>query len=198
MTLLPQTLGIFGGTFDPPHLGHLIVAAHVREAMHLDRMMFIPAAVPPHKRDREITPGPARLAMVQAAIEGDPRSVASDIELKRGGVSYTIDTIRSLRQDMPGTQFTVLIGMDNLLDFLSWKEPQAILDQATIVVMTRPGYTAGPEESGLLKQMRLCEVPYIGIAARDIRRRVAEGKSIRYLVPDAVERYIKTHGLYRQ
>jgi nicotinate-nucleotide adenylyltransferase len=198
MTQQPHTLGIFGGTFDPPHFGHLIVAAHVREAMHLDRIMFIPAAVPPHKRDREITPGPARLAMVQAAIEGDPRSVASDIELKRGGVSYTIDSIRTLRQEMRGTQFTVLMGMDNLLDFLNWKEPQAILQEASIAVMTRPGYTVGPEESGLLKQMHLCEVPYIGIAARDIRRRVADGRSIRYLVPDSVERYIKTHGLYRQ
>jgi nicotinate-nucleotide adenylyltransferase len=193
----PGTLGIFGGTFDPPHHGHLIVASHVREAMNLDRIMFVPAAVPPHKRGRQISPGAVRLAMVEAAVKGDPYCVASSIELDRGGVSYTIDTVRALREKMPSTRLSVLIGMDNLIDFESWREPEAILREASVVVMTRPGYAPGPDDLAVLGQMHLCAVPHIDIAGREIRRRVAEGKSIRYLVPEAVEQYIREHALYR-
>ena len=197
MQARPETLGIFGGTFDPPHHGHLIVASHVREALNLDRIMFVPAAVPPHKRERQISRGDMRLAMVEAAVQGDPYCVASSIELNRGGVSYTVDTIRTLRKEMPSTQLTVLIGMDNLLDFENWKEPEAILREASVVVMTRPGYAPGLDDLSVLRQMHLCEVPHIDIAGKEIRRRVSEGMSIRYLVPEAVERYIREHGLYR-
>ncbi len=193
-----EKLGIFGGTFDPIHLGHLIVASHVREVMQLDRIIFVPASTPPHKRGSEISPGDKRFAMIRAAVKDDPHAAASRIELDRGGVSYTIDTIRALKAMNPGAQLSLLIGMDNLIDFRSWKAPEAILEEATVIVMTRPGYEAGSGEKPLLRFMELCEVPYIGIASRDIRRRVANGKSIRYLVPEAVERYIQKNGLYRQ
>ncbi|HSQ74826.1 MAG TPA: nicotinate-nicotinamide nucleotide adenylyltransferase, partial [Bacteroidota bacterium] len=111
--------------------------------------------------------------------------------------SYTIDTIRALREGMPSTRLSVLIGMDNLIDFKSWTEPEAILREASVVVMTRPGYAPGPDDLAVLRQMHLCEVPHIDIAGKEIRRRVAEGKSIRYLVPEAVEQYIREHALYR-
>jgi len=193
-----ERLGVFGGTFDPIHLGHLIVASHVREVMHLDRMVFVPASIPPHKRGNEISPGDKRLAMIRAAVKDDPLATVSRIELDRGGISYTIDTLRALKAMHPGVQLTLLIGMDNVSDFRSWKSPEAILEEAAVVVMTRPGYEPGPKDKPWLRHMELCEVPFIGISARDIRRRVANGKSIRYLVPEAVERYIQRHGLYRQ
>ena len=193
----PERLGLFGGTFDPPHLGHLIVAAYVREELGLDRIMFMPAMTPPHKQDREVSPGALRLAMVARAIDGDERFSVSDMEVRRGGVSYTIDTVREVLADAPGTALTVLIGMDNLVDFGSWRDPEGILDLARVAVMTRPGYRAAGGGASFLPQMTLCEVPHIGIAARDIRDRVAAGKSIRYLVPAEVEAFIHEQGLYR-
>lgn len=193
----PERIGLFGGTFDPPHMGHLIVAAHVREDLRLDRIIFMPAMTPPHKQDRVVTSGPERLIMVQRAIAGDPHFEASDIELRRGGVSYTIDTVRELLLERPGAELTVLIGMDNLADFGTWRDPSDIMKLATVAVMTRPGYVPGESGAPFLPQMSLCEVPHIGIAARDIRQRVAAGKTIRYLVPDDVAAFIHARRLYR-
>jgi nicotinate-nucleotide adenylyltransferase len=193
----PERIGLFGGTFDPPHMGHLIVAAHVREDLRLDKIIFMPAMTPPHKQDRIVTSGSERLFMVQRAITGDPFFEASDIEVRRGGVSYTIDTVRELLRESPGAELTVLIGMDNLADFGTWRDPAGILELATMAVMTRPGYVPGETGAAFLPHMSLCEVPHIGIAARDIRQRVASGKSIRYLVPDEVASFIHERGLYR-
>jgi nicotinate-nucleotide adenylyltransferase len=193
----PERIGLFGGTFDPPHMGHLIVAAHVREELGLDRILFMPAMTPPHKQDREVSPGAVRLAMVERAIDGDEHFSVSDIEVRRGGVSYTIDTVRELLALHPGAALTVLIGMDNLVDFGSWRDPAAILDRAAVAVMTRPGYVPGVAGEAFLPRMTLCEVPHIGIAAQEIRRRVAAGKSVKYLVPGAVELFIHEQGLYR-
>jgi nicotinate-nucleotide adenylyltransferase len=193
----PERIGLFGGTFDPPHIGHLIVAARVREDLRLDRVIFMPAMTPPHKQDRVVTSGPERLLMVERAIAGNPHFEVSDIEVRRGGVSYTIDTVRELLRERPGADLTVLIGMDNLADFGTWRDPDGILKLATVAVMTRPGYVPGATGAAFLSQMSLCEVPHIGIAARDIRERVAGGKSIRYLVPDDVEVFIQERRLYR-
>jgi nicotinate-nucleotide adenylyltransferase len=191
-----MNLGIFGGTFDPPHIGHLIVAAHVREALGLNTILFMPALTPPHKRDRDVTPAELRMAMVRLAIEGDPSFDASALEIERGGVSYTIETVKAVLAAHPGAALTVLIGMDNLVDFGTWRDPSGILALARVAVMTRPGYVPGVG-GAYLPQMTLCEVPHIGIAARDIRQRVAEGKSVRYLVPSSVAAFIHEHGLYR-
>lgn len=191
-----EHIGLFGGTFDPPHMGHLIVASHVREELGLDRIVFMPAMTPPHKQDREVTAGEMRMSMVERAIEGDHRFSVSGIEVNRGGVSYTIDTVRALLAQTPGLAITVLIGMDNLVDFGTWRDPEGILAVSRVVVMTRPGFTPGGGAM-YLPRMTVCEVPDIGIAARDIRRRVASGKSIRYLVPPGVEAYIREQGLYR-
>jgi nicotinate-nucleotide adenylyltransferase len=185
-------LGVFGGTFDPPHLGHLIVAGEVHHRLGLDRVLWIPAAVPPHKRDRDITPGHIRLRMVRAAIADDPRFEASDMELKRDGPSYTVDTLRELRADRPDAEIFLILGADQLGEIESWKEPEEIGRLATIVGFARAG-----EAPPALARSRIVEIPRIDIAATALRRRVREGRPVRYLVSDGVEQIIRRERLYR-
>jgi nicotinate-nucleotide adenylyltransferase len=190
-------IGVFGGTFDPPHVGHLIVAEFVREAVGLDRILFVPTATPPHKRDRIITPGEQRVAMVRLAIaRHDPFSI-SDMEVRRGGVSFTADTLEELKDQHPSATLFFLLGMDNLIEFRTWKEPERILRLARLVVMTRPGFVAGNDPEHAAGDMEYCAVPQIGVSGSDIRTRVREGKSIAFLVTPEVRRFIESHGLYR-
>jgi len=191
-----MTVGVFGGTFDPPHIGHLLVAGHARESLGLDTLVLIPSSTSPHKRDRRLTPPEDRLAMVRLAVAGVPGMEVSDIEVRRGGVSYTIDTLRMVQAGYPDAELTLLIGMDNVADFGTWRDPEGILALAQVVVLTRPGYSAPPQADSYLRRMRLCGVPEIEIASRDIRRRVLEGRSIHWMVTDEVEHYILQHGLY--
>ncbi len=191
-------VGVFGGTFNPPHLGHLIIAEFVRDDLGLERIFFVPTAVPPHKKDLDIVEAHHRLAMVEHALQGNRRMVVSDLEIQRGGLSFTVDTLAEFHRLRPDDQLYLLIGMDNYVEFHTWKSPETILRLATLVVMRRPG-AGGVQEVGRPSTNTLfCEVPEIGIASRDIRKRVQEGKSIRYLVPAAVERYIVKHHLYRE
>lgn len=190
------TLGIFGGTFDPPHLGHLLAASHVQESLTLDGIILVPAASSPHKQNRPLIDAEHRLAMVRLAVAGVPQMEVSDVEVRRGGVSYTIDTLRTLRQERPQTTLTLIIGMDNLAEFGSWKDPEEILSIARVVVMTRPGYQAPQNVDAYARHMQMCAVPEIAIASRDIRRRVCEGRSIRWMVTPEVEHYILQHGFY--
>jgi len=187
--------GIFGGTFDPPHIGHLIAAESARESLGLDRIRFIPAAVPPHKRRPDITSGEKRLEMVRLAIQGNPAFIADERELRRKGTSYTIETIRELREELPGIEFTLLIGMDNLQEFRLWKEPEKIRTLAEVVALSRPGAVAlgGVENGG---GFRVVTIPLIEVSSSAIRRLVREGRSIRYLVPQEVEEMIMREGLY--
>jgi nicotinate-nucleotide adenylyltransferase len=189
-------IGIFGGTFDPPHLGHLLVAMHVRERLGLERIILVPSATSPHKRDRSLTAPGQRLAMVRLSVAGVPDMEVSDIEVRRGGVSYSVDTLLALQRENPGAALTLLIGMDNLPDFGTWRDPEGILRVARVVVMTRPGYQAPGTSDAYARLMQLCPVPEIEIASRDIRRRVSEGKSIHWMVTPEVEHYISQHGLY--
>jgi len=188
-------LGIFGGTFDPPHMGHLIVAEHVREELGLDRVVFIPCSIPPHKRENDITPGPHRLEMVKLAIEGNPAFDVSDMELVRGGVSYTVETLVDFSRRLPDWQLFFLVGMDNIGEFQTWLQPERILELAAIVVMKRPGYEFPGELP--VPDAIVCEVPDIEIASRVIRDRVRKGRSIRHLVPDSVFGFIVEKNLYR-
>ncbi len=191
-------LGIFGGTFDPPHAGHLIVAEHVREQLGLERVIFIPAVIPPHKQQRpDITAAEGRLEMVRRAIADNPSFSLSDTEIQRGGVSFSVDTLKSLRMEYPSDGLYLLIGMDNVRDFRTWKDPEMIKRIAHVVVMTRPGFQPDDDIQGDLKAMTVCEVPEIGISSREIRDRVEKGRSIRYLVPSEVLVYIAEHRLYR-
>jgi len=199
-------LGVFGGTFDPIHLGHLILAEHCREACRLDRVLFIPAGQPPHKSDRQITPGKQRLDMVELAIAGHPAFAASSIELDREGPSYSAETLGSLARENPSDDLFFLIGSDSLADLPLWYQPARIAELATIVVTARPGVEQPDVASlrGILGrdaiaqiEQHIVQIPLIQISSSIIRSRVAAGQSIRFLVPRAVECYIETHRLYR-
>lgn len=183
-------LGVFGGTFDPPHIGHLIAAQDAKSALGLDRVIFVPAAVPPHKRDDTVSAAGTRLAMVRAAIAGADGFEVDDLELRRGGPSWTVDTLRELAARLPGSELFLLIGSDQYAEFDSWREPDEIGQLAKIAVLTR--------ENGLRQAagVHTVRVTRIDVSSTDIRRRMAEGQPIRFLVPAAVEALIRLHGLY--
>jgi len=193
-------IGLLGGTFDPIHAGHLAAAKAALDCAELDRVMFIPAAQPPH-RPRAIATADDRLEMCRLAIEGDTRFVVSDVELERGGPSYTVDTLAELRRSHPGDQLRLILGWDAARLFSTWRRPDEVRALATIVVVARPG-SAAPrkadlEPAGLGGQgVILCLEPTSDVSASEIRRALASGESIAGKVPAAVERYIAAHHLY--
>jgi nicotinate-nucleotide adenylyltransferase len=186
------SVGIFGGTFDPPHLGHLIVAQDAWAALSLERLRFMPAAVPPHKTAVVMTPAAVRRELLAAAIGEDARFEVDDVELRREGPSYTVDTLRALRARAPAEELVLLIGADQYAEFSTWREPSAILELARVVVLTRDGAAASRRGDGV----EWLAVTRIDISSTEIRRRVAAGEPIRYLVPEAVERKIRERALY--
>ena len=193
-------IGLLGGTFDPIHAGHLAAAKAALDCAELDRVMFIPAAQPPH-RPRAIATADDRLEMCRLAIEGDTRFVVSDVELERGGPSYTVDTLAELRRSHPGDQLLLILGWDAARLFSTWRRPDEVRALAIIVVVARPG-SAAPrqadlEPAGLGGQgVILCLEPTPDVSASEIRRALASGESIAGKVPAAVERYIAAHHLY--
>lgn len=193
-----QRVGLLGGVFDPVHNGHLIAAEAAREACGLRRVMFIPAADPPHKRYTGLASAETRAEMVRLAIQDHPCFELSPVELRRAGRSYTVDTLSELRQTLgEKTGLFLIIGADNVTEMATWHRPDRILSLATVVVARRPGATPDRADPALTRGMRFVETPLIEISSTDIRRRVREGRSIRYLVPREVEKYIYEHGLYR-
>ena len=199
-------LGIFGGTFDPVHYGHLLLAECCREQCRLDRVWFLPTATPPHKLSAEITPADHRAEMLSLAIAGNAAFEVCRYELDRGGVNYTADTLAHLRQEDPDRELFFLMGGDSLADLPTWREPARICELATLVVVQRPGMTelnfdslSGALSADQIDAIRrhLVEMPRIDLSAREMRALVAAGKSIRYRTPRSVEKYIETHGLYR-
>ncbi len=198
-------LGLFGGSFDPIHYGHLLLAECCREQCRLDAVWFLPAAVPPHKQDRELTPAVQRIEMLELAIAGNPAFSACRYETDRGGVNYTVDTLAYFREEDPSRELFFLVGADMLLDLPHWRNAPRVCELAVPVVVRRPGCLidfeclrgiASPERIELIHRHQV-EMPEIGVSGTDIRRRVQSGQSIRYRVPRAVEMYIETHGLYR-
>ena len=195
-------LGVFGGTFDPPHVGHLIVAAELRHALRLDRVLFVPAGCPPHK-PQPLSDDADRLAMVRLAIEGDPAFAVSTVDVDRGGPSYSVDLLTILRAEHPAATLVFLMGEDSLRDFPSWRRPGTIATIAELGVASRPGVEADlaaveravPETAG---RIVLVPTPSIGVSSRDLRRRVVSGATIAHQVPMAVERYIHNRGLYQK
>ncbi|MGH7577933.1 MAG: nicotinate-nucleotide adenylyltransferase [Longimicrobiales bacterium] len=185
-------LGLFGGTFDPPHIGHLIVAQDARIELSLDRVIFVPAATPPHKRHRVVAPADLRLAMVRAAIEADDRLIVDDIEIRRGGASYTVDTLRAYRTDRPDAELFLIIGADQYAEFDTWREAGEIRRLARLAVLARDGGTRGSLANGAIA----VSVTRIDVSATEIRRRVRNREPIRYLVPLPVEAIIRGHRLY--
>ena len=192
-----MNIGIFGGTFNPPHIGHLIVIENVRDQLRFDKMLFIPSANPPHKNDPLLAPASTRLEMTRLAARDQREFEVSGIEVERGGTSYSIDTINALSDVYPGANMSLIIGVDNLMEFGSWKSPQDILAKADLVVMSRAGFSMNDVKNEFYRTAKFVNVPQIGISGTDIRRRVKLGRSIRYLVPAAVEEYIHRYGLYK-
>jgi len=191
------TVAVFGGTFNPPHNGHLIVAESVRDTLRLGLVLFIPSARSPHKGMQSLAPAEDRLAMTRLAVEGNAGFTASDMEIARGGTSYTVDTLKEVSRLYPGSPVKLLIGADNLFDFEGWKSPREILNLADLVVLTRPGFDPPSAHSGFLERASVVTVPQVGISGTDVRRRVKFKQSIRYMVPPAVEEYIRRRGLYK-
>jgi nicotinate-nucleotide adenylyltransferase len=195
-------LGLYGGTFDPIHLGHLILAETCREACGLDRVLFIVAGEPPHKPGQR-TSVDDRLEMTRIAVAGHSAFEVSEIEARRPGPHYSVETLEAIRHERPDDELFFLIGADSLVDLPDWREPARIGSMATIVVANRPG-VAGPDRDRLAAALGPgarpivdVTIPPIGIASHDLRRLVAEGRSIRYRVPRGVEIYIAENGLYR-
>ena len=201
---------IFGGTFDPVHHGHLIVAQAIAERAPFDRVTFVPTASPPHKEPAR-APGSDRLAMLRLACEGERGFEVSDIELRRQGPSYTVDTLAELRRlESPGAEFHLLLGADMLAELPNWHRAGELVALTRFVIAGRAPWPP-PRMEELLASVRrrlggeaarqldcaLAETPRIDVSSSDIRHRIAEGRSVRYLVPEAVRVYIAEHGLYR-
>ena len=190
-------LGLYGGTFDPIHQGHLILAEACREACRLDRVWFVVAGSPPHKPG-ERTAVADRVEMVRIAIAGNSAFEVSEIETKRPGPHYSIETIEAIHREQPNDELFFLIGADSLVDLSLWREPERILRMTTLVVVNRPGVEPKPLDlGGESREPIFVTVPPIGIASKDLRRRREQGLSIRDQGPRGVEAYIEAHGLYR-
>jgi nicotinate-nucleotide adenylyltransferase len=191
-------LGVFGGTFDPPHLGHLALAEWAREQLGLSRVLFVPAGQPPHKRGRRVTPARHRLAMTRLAVRGHPAFAVSAIEARRRGPSFTVETLRALRRRFPRAELWLLVGADSLNELHTWRAPQEIVALSRLAVAARPGARRAPASAGRRppRAVRL-ENPGIAVSSSALRSRSAAGASLRYLVPDAVAAYIRRHRLYR-
>ena len=195
--------GILGGTFDPPHYGHLVIAEQTRDALGLAGVLFMPAAQPPHKPHSVISPGEQRRAMVELAIEGNTSFSTLTIELDRGGTSYTVESLEQLATARPADRFVLIVSVEAARQLPRWRDPDRILALAEIAVVPRLGYpplaTDWPARTfpGREARFHAVDSPALGNSATDIRARVARGRSIRYLVPPAVEDYIKRYGLYR-
>ena len=197
-------VGVMGGTFDPIHLGHLILAEQARTSLGLARVLFVPAGQPWRKEGRRIAPVADRVAMVQAALAGDPYFEVSLVESEQPGPSYTADTLAALQAQLgPAAELYFILGQDALADLPYWRHPARTVAQARLAVAARPGTaidTGAVERAvpGISSRIALVPMPQLDISSTDIRRRVAEGISIRFLVPQAVEAYIPERGLYRE
>ena len=217
MTSVPKGTGVFGGTFNPIHIGHLRAAEEVAEALELAKVLFVPSAEPPHKEEHALAPAALRLEWVRAAVEGNPRFEVDPLEVERGGASYSVDTLRVLGERLAPERPAFIIGHDAFVEIGSWREPQALFDLANFAVMTRPPAVAGrladwlPRvaarcfelgDDGVARHreagtwVRLVEIPALDISASDIRARLREGRSVRYLVPEAIRRAVLESGVY--
>jgi nicotinate-nucleotide adenylyltransferase len=203
-------IGVYGGSFDPVHIGHLLLAECCREQAGLDRVLFVPAATQPHKQNRRLADPQHRIDMLRLATGGHPAFEVATLEIDRGGVSYTVDTLAALKSAHPAAELCLLLGPDALAGLPTWREPRRIADLATLVAVERESLDdlrAAATTSGLAELLgadrlatlldRRVRMPAIGIRASDLRAAVAADRSIRYRTPRAVEAYIAAHGLYR-
>jgi nicotinate-nucleotide adenylyltransferase len=201
-----QRIGLFGGTFDPIHIGHLLIAEAAREQLGLDQVRFIPAAHAPHKLEQPATAGKQRLEMIRLAIGGHPHFASDDRELRRGGTSYTVDTLAEIKREIPEAELVFLLGSDSLDELHTWREPRRICELAFLGVIARGGHPPPdlmklreflPESQHADLTSHLVTMPQMEISSREIRKRIAQGRSVRYQLHPAVEAYIDARQLYR-
>lgn len=193
---------VLGGSFNPIHYGHLLLADDVAERLELDRVLFVPAARPPHKPNADLAPAADRYAMVQLAVTGHPKFLVSDVEFRRPGPSYTVDTLEALR--IPREELFLIVGSETFLDLLSWRSPRRVAELAQLAVVPRVGSAFDPESAAVRKVVHeigrepvIVRADSLPISASDLRRRVREGRSIAYRLPEAVSAYIRAKRLYR-
>jgi nicotinate-nucleotide adenylyltransferase len=198
-----ERVGVLGGTFDPLHYGHLVAANEAASQLELARVLFLPAANPPHKQGEPVTSAKDRIAMVQLAIADNPRFELCLLELERGGLSYTVETLRELHRREPGIEPYFIIGMDSLVDLPSWHDPTGVLREAQLVAVHRAGWDVPDLDQlervvpGVRDRVRILRIPGLDISSTDLRDRVMKAQPVRYLIPDSVIAYIQAHALYR-
>lgn len=195
--------GIIGGTFDPPHYGHLVLAENARAQLELDRVLFVPAGQPPHKPEEPITPAPHRVAMVEAAVADNAAFGLCRVDVDRPGPHYTVDMLALLTKAYPHASFYFLMGGDSLAELPSWRDPVGIVQGARLAVMRRPGREVDMEAleqevPGIRERLTWVNAPHLAISGTDLRQRVREGLPIRYLTPPKVRAYVHEHALYRR
>lgn len=196
-------LAIMGGTFNPIHIGHLVCAEEAVSQYGLDRVVFMPTGLPPHKEIQDGATSDDRYGMCVIATEDNPRFEVSRYEIDKREISYTVNTIRHIRREEPAAELYFITGADAVLEILEWKDPQELLSMVTLIGATRPGYPLDKLSDSLEKfltenRVKIMEIPGIAISSTIIRQRVAEGKSVRYLVPEGARQFIYREGLYRQ
>ncbi len=203
---MKKRIGIIGGSFDPVHLGHLIIAQDAAERLELSGVVFVPAAIPPHKQHLQQASAGHRVNMLKLATEADLRFSVSDIEIARGGISYTFETLCSLRTQYPNDELVLIVGADTLVDLHNWYRIDELIDLCEVASFLRPGESIVEDiaDKILLSEVHkekllrnIIEAHLVEISSTEVRMRVAEGLGIRYLVPPEVEMYICEHGLYR-
>ncbi|MCS3628351.1 nicotinate-nucleotide adenylyltransferase [Salinibacter ruber] len=191
-----MTVGLFGGSFNPPHVAHLVVAEVVRDQFGLDEVWWIPNATPPHKPNDELAAVQHRLAMTERTVEGNPAFRVCGVEVERDGVSYTVETLRVLQDQDPDTDFALILGSDSLDHFADWHRPDEIAERVPFIVYKRPGAIESVADPRFVNDVRYAAAPVMEISGTEVRARRRAGRSIRYLVPEAVRAYIDTHDLY--
>lgn len=189
-------IGVLGGAFDPPHIAHLTIAETAREQLLLDRVRFIPYTLGPHRQEGPVASAESRMEMVRLCVAAHDVFEADDRELRRGGVSYTVDTLEELASEDPGAELVLIVGADQLETFTTWRSWERILELAEIAVFARPDHAVEDLPSEVVGRVRLVDLPPLEVSSTLVRRHVAEGRDIRYLVPPAVARYIEEHRLY--
>jgi len=192
----PIDVGLFGGSFNPPHVAHQVIANVVRDQFAMDEVWWIPNAQPPHKPDSELAAAHHRLAMTRVATDDDPAFQVSDIEIRRDGVSYTVDTVRALQEEHPSIRFALIIGSDSLDSFASWHRPDEIASRVPMIVYKRPGPIESVAPPRFANHVRFVAAPVMEISGTEVRKRREAGRSIRYFVPEPVRRYIEENDLY--
>ena len=189
---------LFGGTFDPPHIGHLLIAQTICEEEQFEKIIFIPSLNPPHKTKRIISPVNLRVEMLKSAIKSNPHFEISEIEIQRGGTSFTIDTIQSYKKEfnIARNEIYFLMGSDSLREFHTWKDPQKILKECHVIVALRPGFKLSSIPNWILHNIQFANIPQFEVSSSTIRNRWKENKTIRYMVTQPVWEFINSHNLF--